>query len=376
MGGVTKYVVSSLLLLYLTFSSPVTAMMVASDLADAFDRSGGVVIARVISSKMHQWGEYPGEKVCGYELEIDVLETYSGSYIGIQNIGSSQSLEPGREYLLFLDKRERFVSSDHVVTYAGKGEKYRSDCLSNIPLLKANWRYTSPITDTHRRGYVLLPTLLNAPVELEDSSVHVEKDWRVENEGLRYQEVVRNQEKFEDQLGRFINLTDAICYKQGSMCHTIRMLPVNRVHQWLWQRGASHRPEPTEECPIKGLYRSHSERTLAEYLKHNESPFPEDMPSFEVSKFVTNKFGSNVHEWDCGKIGQWFVYTDMKPLFRGWVLTEISNDEHNLLKVRFPTIVTPDYEIVLEGDCYRAKLERRNYEEVYCPIDAIPTGEQ
>ena len=249
-----KLIIASLITLalgaFLTNQS--FAGMIKRDLAYAFQNTEAVVDATVLkveqfeytlslvsreqlSKKQSEWSSSPIQKACGTKVKLRINKVYSGSYNGEIEIGVASALVTGRRYLLFLDERSSFVTSD--VIYTGYGEKETDKCLSELPLLKSNWHYTSNISGLGQK-FLVLSRLLREPDELQEFADIIESKWFVSGEALDYEEfnnlgtpTLEEEEKFLQIRSKASSICNDRNFK--SLCGRHTILPFKRVDEWL-----------------------------------------------------------------------------------------------------------------------------------------------
>jgi hypothetical protein len=158
---------------------------------------------------------------------------YSGSYDGEIEIGVAGALVTGRRYLLFLDERVNFATSDVI----SEGPKQKNQCLTELPLLKSNWRYTSNISGLGQK-FLVLSRLLREPEELQEFTDVIEIKWFVNGEALDIEAfnnlgtpTPEEEEKFSQIQSKASSICNYLNFK--SLCGRHTILPFKRVGEWL-----------------------------------------------------------------------------------------------------------------------------------------------
>ena len=132
-----------------------------------------IVDATIVSSKLVEWYDPSGYRSCGFESFIRVNENLSGN-LGIQTvIGSSELLEPGQRYLLFLKNHEGDFIRDAKIIWPADIQAKIDECLAKLPLLKSNWRTTSQVIEYHG-PFLLLSNFMTSPLQLRDKEITFE----------------------------------------------------------------------------------------------------------------------------------------------------------------------------------------------------------
>ena len=223
------------------------AGMIKRDLAYAFQNTEAVVDATVLKIEQFEytvslmyreqsgWSSSLVQKACGTKVKLRINKVYSGSYDGEIDIGVDGALVTGRRYLLFLDERLKFVTSDVITT--GHGQNEEDQCVSELPLLKSNWHYTSNISGLGQK-FLVLSRLLREPDELQEFTDVIESKWFVSGEPLDYEAFNNLGNPTAEEVDKFFQIerkVSPICNKLNfkNLCGRHTILPFKRVDEWL-----------------------------------------------------------------------------------------------------------------------------------------------
>lgn len=233
------------------------AQMIQRDLAYAFQNTEAVVDATVLESEQFEytgklvareelgkepseWTSTPIQIACGSKVKLRINKTYSGPYEGEVEAGVAGALLTGQRYLLFLDKRANFVTTDVI----SEGSEEKKQCVAKLPILKSNWIYSSDISGMGRK-FLVLSSLLREPEDLTEFADVIESKWFISGEELDYQAFNNLESPTPEEEERFSELQtkmSSICnpFNLKSLCAKHKVLPFKVVDDWL-----DRQPEPT-----------------------------------------------------------------------------------------------------------------------------------
>ena len=203
--------------------------------SEQFEYTGSRVTREQLSREQSEWSSSPIQIACGTKVKLRINKVYSGSYDGEIEIGVAGALVTGRRYLLFLDERLKFVTSD--VIGAGPGQEIEDQCVADLPQLKSNWHYTSNISGLGQK-FLVLSRLLREPAELQQFTDVIESEWFVSGEALDYEAFNNLENPTAEEVDKFFKIErkiSPICNKLNfkSLCGRHTILPFKRVDEWL-----------------------------------------------------------------------------------------------------------------------------------------------
>ena len=229
----TQYLVTLLTLgLCAVIANSALASGIKRDLLYAFNNTEAVVEATILKVEMFAWAFSPIQEDCGHKVRLKINKSYSGSYKGELDIGSSSPLVTGQRYLLFLNRSDKFKSLDR---WPEEIEKLIDACSSNIPLIKSNWGFSSKIGGWGQNFLVFAP-LLSPPDELQEFTDVIESNWIVSGESLDYEKfnnsvspTIEEQDKFSEMVFK----ASSVCRQLEFPCRKTTIMPFKKLDEWL-----------------------------------------------------------------------------------------------------------------------------------------------
>ena len=203
--------------------------------SEQFEYTGKLVTREELRKEQSERSYTPIQIACGSKVKLRINKVYSGTYHGEIEIGVDGALVTGRRYLLFLDERLKFVTSDVITT--GHGQNKEDQCVSQLPLLKSNWHYASNISGLGQK-FLVLSRLLRAPEELQEYTDVIESKWFVSGEPLDYEAFNNLGNPSDEEVDKLFEIErklSPICNKLNfkSLCGRHTILPFKKVDEWL-----------------------------------------------------------------------------------------------------------------------------------------------
>ena len=113
-----------------------------------------------------------------------------------------------------------------------------------------------------------------------------------------------------------------------------------------------------DDCPLQGKWKSNAARTLADIATRNT--FDADA----MNAVSQDLFGHIIHEWTCTEFR---AYLDDSESAEA-IAYQIDDREAESFIVTFHGETEFEFQLVLEGACYKVLIGGRQFYEYFCPI--------